>query len=165
MIKYLPPNNLGESIKGFESTATVRIQGGDEFLKKHRADIDAIANAENSINGDKKRKAEIDEEIKSFPDMAKKKERERTFIILGKKLHGEKNLFGQMRMLRLLQKKKKKDIVQKTNAYLSLLSMKSKQQRSTSVSNNFVSVRKKKRRNNSRMLLMKFSARYLMSIL
>ena len=77
LIKYLPPNNLGESIKSFESTATVRIQGGDEFLKKHRADIETIANAENSVVSDKKRKSEIDEEIKSYPDMAKKKERER----------------------------------------------------------------------------------------
>lgn len=77
LIKYLPPNNLGESIKGFESTATVRIQNGDEFLKQHRSEIDTIASAESSIASDKKRKAEIDEEIKSFPDMAKKKERER----------------------------------------------------------------------------------------
>ena len=66
-------------------------------MKKHRADIETIANAENSVVSDKKRKSEIDEEIKSYPDMAKKKERERKLendiFIQERKLHVEKNLF------------------------------------------------------------------------
>lgn len=77
LIKYLPPNNLGESIKSFESIAKVRSQGGDEFLKEHNSEVEEIKRAEDAVAADIKRKKEIDEEIKSFPDMAKKKERER----------------------------------------------------------------------------------------
>ena len=76
LIKYLPPNNLGIGIRGFESTAKIRIQGGDELFKRHKELIKDITDLEMSIEVDKKKKNDIDEAIKNFPDMAKKKSRE-----------------------------------------------------------------------------------------
>lgn len=77
LMKYLPPNNLGERIKTFLNTAEIRYQGGDEFLNEYLSDLEDLRHAEKSLEIDAKRKKEIDDEIKAFPDMEKKKERER----------------------------------------------------------------------------------------
>ena len=77
LIKYLPPNNLGTSIKIFEDTARDRKQGGIEFQRRHNQDWADLADLNREIDEALERKSQIDEEIKSFPDMSKKKERER----------------------------------------------------------------------------------------
>ena len=78
--KYLPPNNLGAEITAFNQVGRIYANGGDDYYadlvslrKRLHARIEKHAEKIKTLS-------EINEIIKNYPDMSKKKEREQELI-------------------------------------------------------------------------------------
>lgn len=94
--KYLPPNNLGAEITAFNQIGRIFANGGDDYY----SDLVSLRKRlrTRTEKRDEKAKAllEINEIIKNYPDMSKKKEREQDLIRL---IEEENRKHGHIEML------------------------------------------------------------------
>jgi len=78
--KYLPPNNLGAEITSFNRVGRIYANGGDDYY----SDLVSLRKRLHDRNTKHEEKvktlSEINEIIKNYPDMTKKKEREQELI-------------------------------------------------------------------------------------
>ena len=77
LMKFLPPNNIGGEIKNFNAVAGVYCKNGSEYLEDFRTSKDALLQQEIELAEKKQTLETINNDIKAFPDMTKKKEREK----------------------------------------------------------------------------------------
>lgn len=92
LIKYLPPNNLGANIKVYENEGEHDCDESLEYVNTYRDQRRRLNSYEEDFAEKKKQAEIINEEIKNFPDMTKKKEREQE---LNSKLSSEQQSLGK----------------------------------------------------------------------
>ncbi|MBQ8068452.1 MAG: AAA family ATPase [Solobacterium sp.] len=87
LIQYLPPHSLGAEINTFDETGRIRCETANEYWENHQNDERRLRELRESIVNKEKQLEEIDREIKSFPDMTKKKQREQDLEQTIEKIH------------------------------------------------------------------------------